>query len=133
MAVLIDSDVIIEAERGRFDLGAWLDRYPDERFMLAAITLAELWHGAERATGSYRRTRQEFLERTFSLFEVLAYTEAMGFEHARLWARLEASGTMIGAHDLILAASALESGHAVATFNKRHFAVVQGLRLVEPR
>jgi predicted nucleic acid-binding protein len=53
--------------------------------------------------------------------------------HARIWATLESSGKMIGFYDLIVAATALERGSAVATFNRRHFAAVPGLRLIEPR
>jgi tRNA(fMet)-specific endonuclease VapC len=132
MAILIDTDVIIQAERGLFDLDAWLDTYPDEEFLLASITISELWHGAERAKGLHRLTREAFLERMFSLFETLPYTEAAAFEHARVWARLEASGKIIGPHDLILAGAALESNSAVATFNKRHFSVVKGLRVIVP-
>jgi predicted nucleic acid-binding protein len=40
---------------------------------------------------------------------------------------------MIGAYDLILAATALERGSVVATFNKRHFVLVPGLNVIEPR
>jgi predicted nucleic acid-binding protein len=39
---------------------------------------------------------------------------------------------MIGDYDLIIAATALERGSDVATFNKRHFAVVKGLKVIEP-
>jgi predicted nucleic acid-binding protein len=39
---------------------------------------------------------------------------------------------MIGAYDLIVAATALERGSVVATFNKRHFAQIRGLGIVEP-
>jgi tRNA(fMet)-specific endonuclease VapC len=53
--------------------------------------------------------------------------------HARLWAELESSGNLIGAHDMILAAAALERDSAVATLNKRHFMVVPGLRVIEPK
>jgi len=35
--------------------------------------------------------------------------------------------------DLIVAATALERGSQVATFNKRHFALVNGLHIIEPR
>jgi predicted nucleic acid-binding protein len=45
-----------------------------------------------------------------SLVKVLPYTEATGLEHARIWADLESSGIMIGFYDLIVAATALESG-----------------------
>jgi predicted nucleic acid-binding protein len=40
---------------------------------------------------------------------------------------------MIGAHDLIVAATALERGSHVATFNKRHFAMVKELHIIEPK
>jgi predicted nucleic acid-binding protein len=45
-----------------------------------------------------------------SLVKVLPYIEATGLEHARIWADLESSGIMIGFYDLIVAATALESG-----------------------
>ena len=47
--------------------------------------------------------------------------ERTAYGHARLWAELEAAGKMIEAYDLIVAATALERGSQVATFNKRHF------------
>jgi tRNA(fMet)-specific endonuclease VapC len=132
MAILIDSDVIIRAERGVFDLESWIASMPNEEFKLAAITVAELWHGVERATGAHEMKRRLFLQRLFALFEFVPYTEKTGFEHARIWAELESSGQMIGAHDLILAATAIQTGNAVATFNVRHFSVVKGLVVIEP-
>jgi predicted nucleic acid-binding protein len=64
---------------------------------------------------------------------IVAYTEQTAYEHARLWAELEASGNMIGFYDVIVAATALERGGEVATFNRRHFAQVRGLRVIEPK
>jgi len=40
---------------------------------------------------------------------------------------------MIDAYDLIVAATALERGSAVATFNRRHFDYVPGLKVIEPK
>ena len=132
MAILIDSDVIIRAERGLFPLDDWIASRPNDEFKFAAITVAELWQGVERATGAHQIKRRLFLQRLFALFEFVPYTEKTGFEHARLWAELDASGQMIGAHDLILAATAIQTGNAVATFDLRHFAVVKGLVVIEP-
>ena len=98
--------------------------------MLAAITVAELQHGVERASAAYRSRRAQFIERVIQTFEILPYTERTALEHARLWADLEIRIAMIGAHDLILAATAMEGGYSVATFNARHFANIQNLRLV---
>lgn len=132
MAILIDADILIEAERGSFDLEAWLRSHGDDEIRLAAITMAELWHGVERAKGAHRVRRQRFLERIFALFETAGYTATTAFHHARLWAELEVSGRMIGAHDLILAAIAIERGDSVATFNTRHFKSIKGLKVIVP-
>jgi hypothetical protein len=67
-----------------------------------------------------------------SLHSRVLYTEQTAYQHARIWAELEASGRMIGSYDLIVAATALERGSVVATFNKRHFAQIRGLGIVEP-
>lgn len=46
---------------------------------------------------------------------------------------LTASGQMIGPHDLIVAATALQRRWAVATFNAREFHHVRSLEVVEPQ
>ena len=131
MAILIDTDVIIQAERGLFDLDMWLISLPREEFKLAVITVAELWHGAERATGHHQTKRRLFLQRIFAAFDFVSYGEQAAFEHARLWTELESKGRAIGSHDVILAAIALHTGSAIATFNVRHFAAVKGLKVIE--
>lgn len=133
MAILIDADVVIQAERGLFDLDRWLESLPQEEFKLAAITVAELWHGAERATGVHRAKRRLFLQRIFSIFDSVTYDGPTAFEHARLWAELESKGQVTGPYDMILAATALHTGNAVATFNTRHFASVRGLKIIKPK
>ena len=132
MAVLIDADVIIQAERKALDLDAWLRSRPEEQIKLAAITVAELWRSVERAAGMHRARRQEFLERALLAFEVVPYSETAALEHARLWADMEATGQRMSPHDLILAATALECGAAVVTFNARRFAAVPGLTVLTP-
>jgi len=133
MAIILDADVIIRGEKGTFDLGTWVASRPNEQFEIAAITVAELWHGVERAAGSHRAKRQQYLQTILNSLPVIPYTEQTAYEHARLWAELEASGKMIGFHDVIVAATALECGSAVATFNKKHFAQVKGLTVIEPK
>ena len=132
MALLIDADVIIQAERKALDLDAWLRAHPDEEMKLAAITVAELWHSVERATGLHRTRRQKFLQKALLAFEVVPYTEMAAVQHARLWADMDATGQRVSPHDLILAATALECGAAVVTFNERRFAGVPGLTVLKP-
>jgi len=133
MAIVLDADVIIRGEKGTFDLARWVAARPKDEFEVAAITVAELWHGVERATGAHRSKRQHYLEAVLRPLPIIPYTERTAYEHARVWAELEISGKMIGYYDLIVAATALERGSAVASFNQRHFAQINGLVVIQPK
>lgn len=133
MAIILDADVIIRGEKGTFDLRTWLGSRPDDLFELAAITVAELWHGVERAAAAHEARRLQYLQTVLAPLPILPYTEQTAYEHARIWAQLEAVGKMIGSYDLIVAATALERGSEVATFNRRHFDLVPGLKVIEPQ
>ena len=132
MAIIVDADVIILAEKGGFDFKNWCASFLDEDFEIAAITVAELWHGVERASGLRRRSRETFLRELIFPLTVIAYSEEIAYEHARIWAELEAKGKMIGHYDLIVAATAVIRGCSVATFNTRHFKQVPGLKVITP-
>jgi tRNA(fMet)-specific endonuclease VapC len=133
MAIILDADVIIRGEKGTFDLQGWLAAQPAEEFEIAAVTVAELWHGGERAGGAQRLRRQKYLQAVLAALPVIAYTEETAYEHARIWAQLSGAGKLIGYYDLIVAATALERGSGVATFNKKHFSAVAGLKVIEPK
>ncbi len=85
----------------------------------------------KRATGSHKTKREHYLRTVLAALPIIASTEQTTYEHARIWAALESSGKMIGFYDLILGATALERD--VATFNKRHFAQIRGLKVIEPQ
>jgi predicted nucleic acid-binding protein len=52
--------------------------------------------------------------------------------HARLFAELSAAGQLIGANDLIIAATAVTRGYSVLTHNLRHFERIPGLIVRRP-
>ena len=133
MAIILDADVIIGGEKGTLDLQRWLASHADDQFEIAAITVAELWHGVERATGAHKTTREHYLRALLDVLPIIPYTEQTAYHHARIWAQLESSGKMIGPYDLIVAATAIERESVLATFNKRHFANVRGLKVIEPK
>jgi tRNA(fMet)-specific endonuclease VapC len=132
MAIILDADVIIRGEKEKFDLQGWFAANANETFQVAAVTVAELWHGVERAAGVQRYHREQYLRSIIGPLAIISYTEETAYEHARIWAQLEATGKMVGYYDLIVAATALQHGCGVATFNKKHFSLVPGLRIIEP-
>ena len=54
----MDADVIIRGEEGAFDFQSWLASRPNDTFEISAATVAELWHGLERAAGTHKVKRQ---------------------------------------------------------------------------
>ena len=132
MAIILDADVIVRGEKGTFDLSGWLVSRELDEFEIVAITVAELWHGVERAKGRRRAVREAYLRAVIGALPIVPYTDQTGYEHARLRAKLEKRGRPIGYYDLIVAATALERGSAIATFNQRHFSQVPGLTVIEP-
>jgi tRNA(fMet)-specific endonuclease VapC len=132
VAIILDADVIIRAERAAVSLRRLTASFPEDLFQVAAVTVAELWHGVERASATYRNAREEYVRRILGAVQILPYTENTALEHARIWAELESAGKMIGCYDLIVAATALEHGSAVATFNERHFTKIRGLKVIRP-
>ena len=133
MAIVLDADVLIREEKGSFDLKSWLAIHSDDQFEVAAITVAELWHAVERATAPHRAKREQYLETILAPLPIVPYTEQTARQHARIWAELEAAGKMIGYYDIIVAATASERGSDVATFNRKHFDLVSGLNVIEPK
>ena len=75
MAIILDVDVVIWGEKGTFDVAKWLTSRPNDRFEIAAITVAELWHGVERATGTHKVTRQRYLDAVLGSLPIIPYTD----------------------------------------------------------
>lgn len=130
MGVILDTAVLIAAERGTFDMPGYLAALGDAPVALAAISASELLHGVERARGpGVRQRRGEFVEGVLANVPVIPFGLAEARAHARIWAALAAAGTPIGAHDLQVAATALVAGSAVATLNQDEFRRVPALTL----
>lgn len=116
-------------ERGRLDVDPWIDRHsPDEGFHVSAVTASELLHGVHRASDAgVRARRAAFVEGVIDRFPVLPIDLAVARSHARLWADLTTAGTLIGSHDLWLAASCVVHNLTMVTANRREFERVPGL------
>ena len=129
MALLIDTDLLIELERG--DATEHVERLlGDEDRALSVITVSELLHGVNRAHGATRVRRRAFVEHVLAGIEAIPITAAVARVHADVWADLSARGQAIGAHDLWIGATALAHGLGVATHNSTHFQRIDGLRVV---
>lgn len=128
MGVLIDASVLVDHERRRIDLEGRIAGREDEAFFLSVITVSELLHGIHRAANRVRRAkRSAFVEGIIDRFPILPIDLPTARIHAETRAELSASGNMIGAHDLWLAAVSLAHDLTLATANVRDFGSVPGL------
>jgi predicted nucleic acid-binding protein len=128
VALLIDTGVLVGLERA--DAKAPLAGIEDDSSYISAITASELLHGVERAADEGRRARrQAFVERVLDTVPVVPFDLDAARVHARIWARLLGRGEVIGAHDLIIAATALSRDLVLVTCNTREFGRVEGLAL----
>jgi len=133
VAQLINSSVFIALERRGQRLHDLAAVVPDEPLALASITASELLAGVHRADSPERRLRREaFVEAVLERVPVLPFELRTARVHARIWAQLVSGGQSIGAHDLLIAATALAHGYAVLTQNRREFERVPGLVVRQP-
>jgi predicted nucleic acid-binding protein len=128
--LILDTNVLIAYERGTIDRAA-LD---DDELAVAAVTVAEYRVGIERAdTAARAADRARALAAITSVVEVLDYTESTAAHHARLIAHTRAAGTPRGAHDLIIAAHASETGRTILSRHvKAKFDGLPGILAAEP-
>ena len=130
MGVVLDTSVLIEAERQRFEIDKFTENREDEIFGLSVITVAELLHGVHRADSTKRRLkRSAYVEKVIELFPVYVFEISIARIYSELWSDLSSKGIQIGAHDLIIGSTALSLGFSVATYNMRHFEKIEGLKI----
>ncbi len=131
MGLIIDTGVFIQIERSGVGPATLLDSVGDQPIFLAAISASELLHGVHRANTAIRRGRRgRFVESIFDQVPILPFDLEVARIHSRIWADLASRGQMIGAHDLLIAATALFHQHTVVTSNAREFDRVEGLDMI---
>ncbi|MGH2962916.1 MAG: PIN domain-containing protein [Solirubrobacterales bacterium] len=128
MGLLIDTDTLIDLERGRAEEVDQL--LGDEESAISVITVSELLHGVLRASGATRARRRAFVEHVLAGLPAIPITEPVARVHADVWSDLSERGEPIGAHDLWIAATALAHELGIATRNVSHFDRVPGLRVL---
>ena len=127
MATLIDSSVLIAAEQGQLDFDAIAT---DEDVAISAMTASELLHGVHRArTPAQRHRRQAFVEGLMAQLPVIAFDLIVARVHASLWADLAKRGVAVGERDLMIGATAIAKGYAIATRDERSFPKIPGLKV----
>lgn len=114
--LIVDTGVLIASERGTRPLADVV--FADDDLVIAAVTIAELRTGIELASDQHRGARAEFLVNVLETLPVEPYDVATAEAHGRLLAHVHARGTKRGAHDLIIAATAVATTRIILTTDR---------------
>jgi tRNA(fMet)-specific endonuclease VapC len=123
--LILDTTVLVTAERRRARLDPAIADEDD--VAIAAVTAAELLVGVALANARQRKGRAAFVEDVLRTLSVEDYTLMTARAHANLLAATRVSGTPRGAHDMIIAATAVATGRAVVTADAGGFSDLPGL------
>lgn len=130
MGVIFDPSEIIAIERNRQDAETLIAGRENELFGISVISVAELLHGVERADTAARKIkRQAFVEKVIEIFPVFPFDTTTARIYAKLWATVSGKGMSVGAHDLMIAATAIALDYTVVTANMRDFGRIDGLKV----
>lgn len=132
MGLIVDTGIFIRAERdGHRDPTAL---FPvGEELGISIITLSELLEGVHLANSPARAARRaEYIERLKKFMSIMSFDGQIVEVHAKLRATQRQRGKMIGAHDLIIAATAISMSWDVLTLNATEFRQVEGLGVRVP-
>jgi len=97
---------------------------------MSSITASELLHGVHRLRGASRARSEVLVERLLDRLPVVDFDLAAARVHAALSAELRSRGVAVGAHDLLIAATAVLLDYAVATRDLRSFPRIKGLKIL---
>lgn len=129
--LILDTTVLVAAERA----GDALDRLigDEDDVAIAAVTAAELLVGVELADLRRRERRRRYVEALLDAIPVEDYDLEAARAHAALLAHVRREGRPRGAHDLLVAATAVARGRIVVTADAAGFAGLPGVEVRAPR
>lgn len=123
--MILDTTVLVTVERSTLSLDEVIG--DDDDLAIAAITAAELLAGVDLASDEYKERRRVFVEDILSTIPIEPYDLEIARTHATLLAHTRRAGRPRGAHDLLIAATALTHGRTVVSADLSGFAGLPGL------
>jgi predicted nucleic acid-binding protein len=128
--MMVDTNVFVRFEKSGqpLDLSPWAGA---ERVYVSVMAVSELLMGVHRANTEERRNRRlSFVEAIIAGVGLLDFTLAAARIHAEIYSELAKTGRLIGANDLVIAATARCYDLSLLTENVSEFSRVPGLRVL---
>lgn len=120
---LLDTDVMIDVSRGNTDAASYVDSLDD-----AAISIIT---AQERIVGTRDKRDLAAIDSLISIFALEHLDAAIGliaYDLLKQYAKSDGLRTF----DSLIAATAMQSGRVLVGRNRKHFAMIDGLRMEAP-
>jgi predicted nucleic acid-binding protein len=124
--ILVDTDVIVDVMRGRASIAAWLDSLGAEAIGIPGLVAMELLQGCRN---QHEQQRVESTLRLYILYWPSQEDCARAFDDFAAYHLSHGLGIL----DALIAETAIGLGVELATFNTRHYDVVDALRTIQPQ
>jgi tRNA(fMet)-specific endonuclease VapC len=108
------------------DLRERFDRLAEE-LCVSSVTLGELHYGAEKS--ARRLDNLEAIRHFIARLDVLPFGADAAAHYGQIRARLERTGRLVGAYDMMIGGHARSAGLVLVTNNRREFEHIEGLRI----
>lgn len=127
--VCLDSDVLIGYLRGKSEAVDDVCRLEEAAVLLSttAINAFEVFYGAYK---SGRRVNVESATRIMEKLVILHFDREAAEAAGRILAQLEEKGETVEFRDVLIGATCLVNGYAIATRNAKHFRRIPGLKVI---
>lgn len=136
MGLILDTSVLVEAERKRLDVAGVLKHIQatvgEQDLALTTVTVVELEHGIWRARQADREEqRRRFLEALLEAVPAYPLTTEIARLAGKIDAQCRERGSPVSFQDLIIGVTALHFGYSVLTLNIRHFERIPDLEVTQ--
>jgi tRNA(fMet)-specific endonuclease VapC len=123
--LLLDTTFLVDADRSKASLDELIA--DDDEVAVAAITIAELLVGALLADMKHQADRQQFVNEVRDSIPIIAYDTTIAAAHAELLVAVRRRGRPRGAHDLIIAATAIATRREVVSTDRSAYEELPGV------
>ena len=128
MNYFLDTNIIIYAVKNTYpNLVKKFEETPSYNIVVPAIVKAELEYGASKSA-NYKKTI-DLYSKFINIYNIIPFTDNETVFYGNIRTELERKGMLIGANDMLIAATVLSQNGILVTHNVEEFSRISNLKI----
>ena len=128
MNYFLDTNIIIYAIKNTYpNLVKKFEETPSYNIVVPAIVKAELEYGASKSA-NYKKTI-DLYNKFINIYNIISFTDKETIFYGNIRTELERKGTLIGANDMLIAATVLSHNGVLVTHNVKEFSRISNFKI----